>query len=143
MKQKQIVVALGLLVNDNKQVLISLRNDPKQQDAHNRWEIPGGAVEFGETIKQAAKREMLEEIGIDISFPDFPPIVRTHVWKYPDIHVQVILIGYICKTQDTPHPANEEVAGIRWVGPDEIDRLDYLPECDVFVKKASEYISSR
>jgi len=86
---------------------------------------------------------MLEEIGIDISFPDFPPIVRTHVWKYPDIHVQVILIGYICKTQDTPHPANEEVAGIRWVGPDEIDRLDYLPECDVFVKKASEYISSR
>ena len=93
MKQKQIVVALGLLVNDNKQVLISLRNDPKQQDAHNRWEI--------------------------------------------------ILIGHICKTQDTPHPANEEVAGIRWVGPDEIDRLDYLPECDVFVKKASEYISSR
>jgi len=143
MKQKQIVVALGLLVNDNKQVLISLRNDPKQQDAHNRWEIPGGAVEFGETIKQAAKREMLEEIGIDISFPDFPPIVRTHVWKYPDIHVQVILIGYICKTQDTPHPANGEVSDVRWVGSDEIDKLDYLPECDVFVKKASEYISSR
>ena len=142
MKQKQIVVGLGLLVNDKNQVLISLRNDPGSNGEDDKWEIPGGGVEFGETIKQTVTREMKEELGVDISFLDYPPIVRSHVWKYPDIHVQVILIGYICKTTGTPRPANEEVADVRWVAADEIDSLDYLPLCDVFVKKVTASLTS-
>lgn len=38
----------------------SIRND------RNLWSQPGGAVEFGETIEQAIKREAVEEIGVEV-----------------------------------------------------------------------------
>jgi 8-oxo-dGTP diphosphatase len=56
-------VAVGAIVfNDNK-VLLVRRARPPSQDL---WAIPGGRVEIGETLQEAAEREILEETGITI-----------------------------------------------------------------------------
>lgn len=52
-------------VNSKNQVLLTLR-DPNKEDYANYWENSGGSILQGETSKQGAKRELLEETGIKI-----------------------------------------------------------------------------
>jgi len=56
-------VAVGAVVFKESKVLLVLRSKPP---AENQWSIPGGCVELGETLQEAAEREILEETGIFI-----------------------------------------------------------------------------
>ncbi len=56
-------VAVGAVVFKDDKVLLVLRGKPP---AENQWSIPGGCVELGETLQEAAEREILEETGIVI-----------------------------------------------------------------------------
>ena len=56
-------VAVGAVVFKERKVLLVLRRNPP---AENQWSIPGGCVELGETLQEAAEREILEETGISI-----------------------------------------------------------------------------
>jgi 8-oxo-dGTP diphosphatase len=61
---KHIVSAAAIVVNDNNEIL--LINGPRRG-----WEMPGGQVEEGESLSQAAIRETKEESGIDIEIIKF------------------------------------------------------------------------
>jgi ADP-ribose pyrophosphatase len=56
-------VAVGAIVFKNDKVLLVRRGKPPAEDL---WAIPGGRVEIGETLQEAAEREILEETGIAI-----------------------------------------------------------------------------
>ena len=56
------VIFCGSSDENKKFVLIKRKNDPFK----NQWAIPGGFVEYGETVENAAIREAKEETGIDI-----------------------------------------------------------------------------
>lgn len=61
-----IGVGVGaLILNDKGQVFMGLRG-PKARNEQGKWEIPGGAVEWGETFEQALVREVFEEYGITV-----------------------------------------------------------------------------
>jgi 8-oxo-dGTP diphosphatase len=64
MEQKQVRVGAGVLVwKDDKTVLI------KRASSYGKgtWSPPGGHVEFGESVIEAARRETMEEIGVEIT----------------------------------------------------------------------------
>jgi len=63
----QPVVAVGAIVFRNNRVLLVRRGQPPSQDL---WAIPGGRVELGETLQEAAEREIIEETGITIQALD-------------------------------------------------------------------------
>jgi ADP-ribose pyrophosphatase len=56
-------VAVGAVVFKEDKVLLALRGKPP---AEKQWSIPGGCVELGETLQEAAEREIAEEAGIII-----------------------------------------------------------------------------
>lgn len=61
-----IGVAVGaFIINDKGEVLLMKRSQHAKNEK-GKWEAPGGAVEFGETLEQAIRREMKEELEIDI-----------------------------------------------------------------------------
>jgi len=57
-------VAVGVLLNDNHEVLIALR--PAESHQGGLWEFPGGKVEEGESVERALNREFEEELGISV-----------------------------------------------------------------------------
>ena len=57
---QRVDVAYALIVNEDTQEILMVQN------VGSGWSLPGGAVEAGETLEQAAVREAKEETGLDI-----------------------------------------------------------------------------
>jgi len=62
--RKTVDVAVGVLIKPNGDFLLTSRPPGKVYEGY--WEFPGGKLEAGETVEQALRRELLEEIGITI-----------------------------------------------------------------------------
>ncbi len=54
-----------MIINDKGQIFLAERG-PKAKNERGCWENPGGGVEFGEKLEDAAKREVMEEYGAEI-----------------------------------------------------------------------------
>ena len=68
-----IGVSCGAMIfNDKGQLFLSKRSQNCKNE-RGCWENPGGSVEFGETLEQAVRREIMEEYGADIEITEqFP-----------------------------------------------------------------------
>ena len=62
--RKTVDVAVGILINDQQQFLLTSRPPGKVYEGY--WEFPGGKLEANETVAQALTRELEEEIGLKI-----------------------------------------------------------------------------
>ena len=62
--RKTVDVAVGVLIKPNGDFLLTTRPPGKVYEGY--WEFPGGKLEAGETVEQALRRELIEEIGITI-----------------------------------------------------------------------------
>ncbi len=57
-----IGVSVVAIVHDGKGNILLMKRGQKARDEHGRWDICGGALEFGESIDDAIKREVQEEL---------------------------------------------------------------------------------
>jgi 8-oxo-dGTP diphosphatase len=62
--RKEVEVAVGVLVRPDRAFLLTSRPAGKVYEGY--WEFPGGKVEPGETVEEALRRELVEEIGVTI-----------------------------------------------------------------------------
>lgn len=63
-ERKHTEVAVGILIDPQGQLLLSTRPPGKPYAGY--WEFPGGKLELGESVEQALRRELQEEMGITI-----------------------------------------------------------------------------
>lgn len=107
MPEDIVDVAVGVITNDNQEVLLGSR--PEGKPWAGWWEMPGGKLEPGETVLNALQRELKEELGIDITAVS--PWV-TYVHRYPTTTVRL----HFCRVTDwTGHPSGLENQQLKWV----------------------------
>lgn len=98
-------------------------------DGHDAWEPPGGKVEPGESLVQAAARELREEAGIEVDLRDrFRVVHRDDVWKgTPRVRDEACFFAAVGEAEVRPDmPTSEEADTLvewRFVRPGDIDRL--------------------
>ena len=114
-------VAVGAVVFHRQRVLLVKRGNPPSL---GEWAIPGGSVELGETLQQAAEREILEETGVTIRAGEpvfcFDAIVREPSGKVRFHYV----ITYVLADYVAGEPvASDDALDARWVAADELDNL--------------------
>ena len=110
---QQPVVAVGAIVFEKDRVLLVRRGQPPSQDL---WAIPGGRVKLGETLQEAAEREILEETGIRIRAGEpvytFDYIERDGTSR-PRFHY--VIVDLRADFIDGELRAGDDAADVRWV----------------------------
>ena len=108
-----IVPAVSAIVADeDDRILLILRTD------NNYWSIPGGGINPGETIKEAAVREVMEETGIDCEITGLVGIYSNpnHVAAYDDGEVrQEFSICFTARMLGGAERTSDESAEVRFV----------------------------
>jgi 8-oxo-dGTP pyrophosphatase MutT (NUDIX family) len=107
-----------IAVNDSGDILMIRRTD------NGNWAVPGGAIDLGESVAQAAVRETLEESGIDCAITGIVGIYSDpkHVILYTSNRevrqeFSIVLTARFVAGQPTPSSESSEV---RWVPASEI-----------------------
>lgn len=113
-----VPVAAGVLRKPDGRVLIAQR--PAGKIAAGRWEFPGGKIEPGESAKAALKRELREELGIDVR--QARPLIRIQ-HAYPERTV-VLHTWLITDWSGDPHGREDQA--LNWVLPARIWDFDLL-----------------
>jgi nucleoside triphosphatase len=88
------------------------------------WSVPGGHVEFGETLVDALRREIMEEVGIKVKVTRLLDIQEA---IYPKTFVRkahFIFFNYLCEAVDSKLKLDKkEIQGYKWVKPEAAKKL--------------------
>lgn len=94
MKEYKHLGAYGILINDNKILLIKKSGGPYD----GKLDLPGGTIEFCERPENTLKRELMEEVGINlIDYQLFDTDSVSFTWKHKDNLIKVHHIGIFYK----------------------------------------------
>jgi len=116
-----IGVSVGaMIINDKDEVLLCKRSQ-RASNERGCWEIPGGAVEFNETLENAIHREIKEELSVDIELLEQFPAAN-HIIPTDKQHwVPTTFLAKLKKGNTPKIMEPEKCDEIRWFP------LDYLP----------------
>ena len=85
------------------------------------WEFPDGKIEPGESHEVALKREIQEELGVDIAIEN---ILFTTEYDYPSFHLTMHC--YLCSIASGEIELREHKSA-RWLRPEELGSVEWLP----------------
>ena len=112
------IVVVAAVVERDQRVLVTRR--PPGSHLAGMWEFPGGKIDEGESHPAALKREMREELDVDVDVGELA-LHTTH--DYPDRTVAIYF--YRCKLLGTPRPLLGQE--MRWVGRADLPSLGFPP----------------
>lgn len=122
------ILAASAAVFRGSEVLLVKRG---QKLGQGLWSLPGGKVEFGETAEEAARREVLEETGLDIYVKGFAGLFEI---ISGEIHFAIACYAAISKTGEPQ--AGSDAAEARFVHVDAILQLSLAPNTEAAVSAA-------
>jgi 8-oxo-dGTP diphosphatase len=114
-------VAVGAIVIKDGRVLLVRRGQPPSKGL---WAIPGGRVELGETLKEAAEREIIEETGLTICAGD--PVYTFDVIERDDaghIRFHYVIVDLVADYLSGKINPSDDASEARWVTPEELEGL--------------------
>lgn len=120
-----IDVCAAVIVRDGR-VLLATR--PDGTHLVGKWEFPGGKVHDGESLTACIRREIREELGLDVLEPVH---LRCVTHQYPEKAIRLHFL--LCTVRADCEPVCHEGQEARWVTPEELRGLDLAPADRVFL----------
>ena|SRR5438128_11341013 len=115
------IVGVGAIIVDNGRVVLIKRG---KAPLLGEWSVPGGMLELGETMRQAAEREALEETGLEVRTTEllgvFDRIVSDDAGRH---QYHYVLIDFLCEVISGKLKAAGDAAEARWFTAEELSKL--------------------
>jgi len=128
-----IEVVAAILENKGK-ILIAKRKSGKSLAGF--WEFPGGKKEIGETSEEALKRELMEELLIEVELKEY---VGESIYEYPDKTIKLIAFSALITKGVITLLDHDEY---KWVNLNQISKFKMapadIPLIDFYRKKSSK-----
>jgi len=110
----------ALIVNGKGEILLV-----RSYKWGSRYTVPGGHIELGEPSEKAARREVREEVGLDVE-PIKLLLVQEAIYPAGYIkHEHFVFLDYVCRTSSSNVKLDgKEIQEYLWTNPDDALRLD-------------------
>ncbi len=110
---KRPLIGVPVIIQNSQGEILLGKRDNKAPFYPNTWGLPGGMMEYNELPEETAKREVKEELGIDIDIKKKLDIHNNLPNKEHKIHL--IDIPFIAKIKDKQKPGpKDETKKVRW-----------------------------
>jgi mutator protein MutT len=123
----------AVIVQDGRVLLVKRKYEPLA----DRWSLPGGAVEVGETLEACLIREMVEETGLEVGVG---PVIEVFDRITHDDDGRVVyhfvLVDYLCWPVGGSLRAGSVVGDCRFVHPDDLREYDLTAKAESVVERA-------
>ncbi len=104
-KQQSPTVVVAAVVVQGNRVLLAKRSSPDNEQAHLRWECPGGKLEEGETPEEALVREIREELAVHVDVGSLLPWPQVNYWRHTNGRItQNLILPFRCTGAMYPKP---------------------------------------
>ena len=115
--QKPIIAVGAVVVHQNRILLIRRGKNP----AKGEWAIPGGRVELGETMREAAAREIMEETGVSIRPGKLVYFFET-IQPDPDgrIRFHYVIFDFMAEYLSGEPSPRDDAMDARWISADDV-----------------------
>jgi len=117
------IVASVILKKENKILLVK----EVLEDFNEHWIFPGGGVDFGETIFDAAKREVKEETGLDIEIKEFLGFKEAIFPKY-DYHT--VIFFFMAEPLNDKIIKSDKILDAKYFSKEEINDLKLVKSAE-------------
>ena len=133
------IVGVGVVVLRGSDVLLIRRAKPPVSD---RWSIPGGAQEIGETVREAALREVAEETGLAVEIVGLVDVVDGITRDAGGrARYHYTLVDFAARWVAGEARAGSDAAAVRWVGRDALAAIPMWDETRRIVAAAAQMVA--
>ena len=132
------IVGVGVVVWRDDRVLLIRRGRPPRL---GQWSLPGGAQELGETVLQAARREVMEETGLALTAVELLTVVdliERDAEARARVRYHYTLIDFVAEAAEGAAVAAGDAASIGWFTLAEIAELELWEETRRIIALAAE-----
>ncbi len=134
------MIGVGAVVWRGDRVLLVQRGKPPRQDT---WSLPGGRQEWGETVAEAAMREVFEETGLEIEVRDVVAVVDLIEHdEFGQVNLHYTLIDLLAEWRSGEAQAGDDATAVAWVTLDDLGRYTLWSETERVIQLAAEGRSS-
>ena len=127
-------LAVSIAVFRQGRVLVGRRARPPMA---GRFSLPGGVVETGETLVEAAARELSEEVGVEAEIIGFNRHVEPIVREAGRVRAHFVIASFVGRWRSGEARVSREMDAVAWIEPHECGALLTTPElADVLTSAA-------
>lgn len=130
------VIGVAAVVWRDNRCLLILRGKPPRL---GEWSLPGGRQELGETVAEAARREVREETGLDVEVRDVVAVVDL-IDRDDDTRIRYhyTLIDLLAEWRAGEAQPGDDAAAIAWTTLDELPRYGLWSETERIIRLSAE-----
>ena len=135
------IVGVGAVIIENGRALLVRRGT---EPLKGEWSIPGGVVELGETLREAAVREAKEETGLEVEAGEVLEVVERIILD-PERKIQYhyVLVDFLCRPISGEARPGADAGELRWITLQELKSFTLTDSAAAVIHKGFEAVENQ
>jgi len=128
------LVGVGAIIFRGDSVLLAQRG---REPSYGKWSIPGGLVELGESLQDAVRREVREEVGLDVRVEDLVAALDRVIFDDTGkIEYHYVLLDFVCECEDGAPLPSSDVLDCAYVPLDALGGYPLTEDTEKVIRRA-------